>query len=78
VSDAQVDAPRPVFRVVGGNPTDEELAALAVVIAALRRDRGKPHAPVNPNIAGGWKSYWHLMRTTLVPMEGAWRSTLRR
>lgn len=76
-SDA-VEPATPAFRVVGGSPSDEELAALAVVIAALRRQRGNPHAPENPRIAGGWKSYWHIVRGPLFPGRDAWRATLRR
>ena len=41
----------PAFRVVGGDPTDEELAALAVVLSALRRQRGTLAPPENPRIA---------------------------
>ncbi len=74
-----LEAPgEPVLRVVGGSPTDEELAALTIVVAALRRERGKPHAPQNPRISGGWRSYWHLRRGSLFPGADAWRSTLRR
>lgn len=68
----------PVLRVVAGAPTAEELAALTIVVAALRRERGKPHAPKNPRIAGGWRSYWHLVRSPMFPGVDAWRSTLRR
>ncbi len=68
----------PAFSVAGGDLTPEELAALAVVISALRRVRGRPHAPENPNIAGGWKSYWHTVRWPMYPGHGSWRSTLRR
>ena len=68
----------PAFRVVGGAPTDEELAALAVVVSALRRGRGELAPPENPRIAGGWKSYWHTVRGPLFPGRDAWRATLRR
>ena len=68
----------PVFRVVGGDPTDAELAALAVVISALRRSRGPLAPPENPRISGGWKSYWHTVRGPLFPGRDAWQATLRR
>ncbi len=72
------DAVAPVFQVVSGNPTDEELAALAAIITVARRGRGRPHAPVNSAIAGGWRSQWHLVRHGLLQGHGAWRSTARR
>nr|NLI49613.1 acyl-CoA carboxylase subunit epsilon [Propionibacterium sp.] len=64
--------------MVAGTPTDEELAALTIVLAALRRDRGTPYAPKNPRIRGGWKSYWHSLRWPLFPGADSWRATLRR
>ncbi|MFP5417410.1 MAG: acyl-CoA carboxylase epsilon subunit [Actinomycetes bacterium] len=68
----------PAFEVVGGQPSDVELAALAAVLASVRRERGRPHAPASPAIAGGWRSHWHLVRGSLLQGEGAWRSTARR
>ncbi len=68
----------PAFRVVGGTPSEEELAALAVIIRALRQGRGRLEAPQNPRISGGWKSYWHIVRQPLFPGRDAWRATLRR
>ena len=71
-----VDAP--AFHVVKGTTSDEELAALAVVLRLVRRERGRPHAPETATVAGGWKSYWHLMSQGLIPGREAWRSTFRR
>ena len=73
-----VEQAAPVLSVVSGNPTDEELAALTVVVAALRRGRGELSAPTNPRIVGGWKSYWHIVRGAMFPGRDAWRATLRR
>ena len=70
--------PAPAFSVVKGHTSDEELAALTVLLTALRRGRGRPHAPENPTVAGGWKSYWHAMGQGLIPGSEAWRSTFRR
>jgi len=72
------DLAAPAFSVVSGDPTDAELAALAVVISALRRSRGALAAPENPRITGGWKSYWHIVRWPLFPGRDAWQATLRR
>ena len=68
----------PLFSVVGGSPSDEDVSALAAVLAVLRRGRGRPHAPAQSPIAGGWNSYWHVLRRDYLPGQGAWRSTFRR
>ena len=72
------DAVAPALRVVGGNPSDEDLAALTAVLTALRRGRGRPHAPADMRIAGGWSSYWHKLTQPPLPGVNAWRSTFRR
>ena len=58
----------PLLRVVRGEPTDEELAALTVVVAALsqRRPRRRP-TPV-----GAWASRTGAVRTPLVAGPGGW------
>ena len=63
----------PLLRVVSGEPTDEELAALTVVVAALsrRRPRRRP-APV-----GAWAARTDLVRTPLQPGPGGWRAAGR-
>ena len=68
----------PAFQVVSGTPSDEELAALTALLTVVRRGRGRPHAPVNSAIAGGWRSHWHLVRHAVLQGHGAWRSTARR
>ena len=77
MSEAIVETPV-AFEVVTGAPSDEELAALTAVLAVVRRERGRPHTPTNAAIAGGWRSYWHLVRQDLLQGNGAWRSTARR
>ena len=68
-----VDAQRPLLRVVTGEPTDEELAALVVVVAALvqRRTRRRP-TPV-----GTWSSFGDSHRRPLRPGPGGWRASGR-
>jgi hypothetical protein len=58
----------PLLRVVTGEPTAEELAALTVVVAALsqRRPRRRP-TPV-----GAWASRTAAVRTPLQPGPGGW------
>jgi Acyl-CoA carboxylase epsilon subunit len=64
---------RPLLRVVKGAPAPEELAALAVVVAALAqpRDRRRP-APV-----GAWASPGDAHRAPLRPGPGGWRASGR-
>jgi len=63
----------PLLRVVRGEPTAEELAALTVVVAALsqRRPRRRP-TPV-----GAWASRADVVRTPLQPGPGGWRAAGR-
>ena len=58
----------PLLRVVRGEPSAEEIAALTVVVAALsqRRERRRP-APV-----GAWASYGAAHRRPLRPGSGGW------
>ena len=69
---------RPALEIRSGHPTDAELAALTAVLVALQRARPAPHPPVASTLAGGWRSYWHTVRTPLVPGREAWRSSFRR
>jgi hypothetical protein len=69
----QPDRP-PLLRVVaGGVPTDEEIAALVVVLSAASARAGEP--------AGAPRSRWNdrasLLRVPLRPGPGAWRATAR-
>lgn len=60
-------------RTVTGTPlTDEEFAALVAVLNAKRRAR-RLHSADDRPLAGGWKSYYRVMRTPLVPGREAWR-----
>jgi hypothetical protein len=61
---------RPLLRVVRGEPTAEELAALTVVVAALsqRRERRGP-VPV-----GAWADQGRAHRRPLRHGAGGWRA----
>ena len=67
------EEPRPLLRVVTGEPSAEELAALTVVVAALsqRRPRRRP-TPV-----GAWASYADRQRHALQVGPGGWRASGR-
>ena len=80
---SSVDAPDThpdavAFTVVKGQPGDEELAAITVVLAARRRERARPHAPRRAASTSGWTSYWAAVRHRIMPGRDAWRATLRR
>jgi Acyl-CoA carboxylase epsilon subunit len=64
----------PLLRVVRGEPTDEELAALTAVVAALSQGRRRRRrvAPV-----GAWASYADAHRRPLQPGPGGWRAAGR-
>ncbi|HYH24278.1 MAG TPA: acyl-CoA carboxylase subunit epsilon [Blastococcus sp.] len=63
----------PLLRVVTGDPTPEELAALTVVVAALSQRRTRRR----PTPAGGWASYGDAHRRPLQPGHGGWRAAGR-
>ena len=64
---------RPLLRIVKGEPTAEEIAALTVVVAALsqRRERRRT-API-----GAWASYPGGHRRPLRHGEGGWQAAGR-
>ena len=67
---ASQDVPdRPLLRVVRGDPSAEELAALVAVIAGRGAAAGEPESPVRP--------LWGrpVLRPILTPGPGAWRAT---
>jgi len=64
---------RPVFRVVRGDATPEEIAALVAVLAVRG---GDDEAPGPPRSAGnGWSDRSRLLRRPLSPGPGAWRAS---
>ena len=63
---------RALFRVVRGTPSDAELAALTVVLAAAALS-SEPAAPALP--ASAWAAPAARMRRPLQPGPGAWRTS---
>jgi hypothetical protein len=67
---AEQTADRPLLRVVRGEPSAEELAALTVVVAALSQRRERRRAvPV-----GAWADFGAGHRRPLRPGPGGWRA----
>ncbi len=71
--DGSAEAPpaRPVLRVVRGDPTPEELAALLAVVGA----RGSAAAPPPPPPRSLWSARGRSLRRPLPHGPGAWRSS---
>ena len=65
---------RPLLRVVRGEPTAEELAALTVVVAALGQG-GRPRR--RPVPVGAWGSPAHGHRRPLLAGPGGWAASGR-
>jgi Acyl-CoA carboxylase epsilon subunit len=61
---------RPTLRVIRGNPTAEELAALLAVVAA----RPAPPTPA-PRTRQLWSDRAALLRRPLHPGPAAWRAS---
>jgi hypothetical protein len=76
--DAQTREPsgaEPLFRVVRGTPTDVELAALSVVLAA--RTRPVEEAPAPPRGPTAWAASTRAWRSPGRPGPDAWRMSAR-
>jgi hypothetical protein len=70
-------AAAPLFLVVRGNPSGEETAALAVVLAA-KLAAGPAHASrPGGRTAGGWGDHARAMRTPPALGPGSWRNSAR-
>jgi Acyl-CoA carboxylase epsilon subunit len=67
---APVDTPPPLLRVVRGDPTPEELAALVAVIASL----GGPPDPA-PRRTPEWSAPHRRVRVRYSHGPGGWRSS---
>ena len=65
---------RPLLRVVRGEPTAEELAALTVVVAALA-SRGGAQRRARP--VGAWASAARTHRRPLQAGPGGWQASGR-
>jgi hypothetical protein len=71
MADETTETPRPVLRIVRGEPTPEELAALVAVVAA----RSGAPAPAPKPIPSAWTDRARLVRPHLHPGPGAWRAS---
>jgi hypothetical protein len=62
---------KPVLRIVSGNPTDEEIAALVAVVSSLQA----PAPPDEEPTRSAWSDRRALVRQPLAHGPGAWRAS---
>jgi len=81
VSDAEptfaAEPAEPLLRVVRGDPTDEQLAALVAVVAARRAAAGDAAAAPTPARRTGWSARERTLRGVHRPGPGQWRAAAR-
>jgi hypothetical protein len=70
MTDETPEQTRPLLRVVKGDATPEEVAALVAVVAALGSGGEAPRRP-----APAWSAHHRKVRTTLPHGPGGWRSS---
>ena len=69
--DSRAEPQRPLLRVVRGDATPEELAALVAVVAALGSGGGRPPRRRTPE----WSAHHRKLRRSLPHGPGGWRSS---
>ncbi|MFW6598688.1 acyl-CoA carboxylase subunit epsilon [Propionibacteriaceae bacterium Y2011] len=67
----------PALQVVRGNPTDEELAAITAVLAAVTRRSGSRTPTPDETAVNGWAAHWRRMGATPQHGPGLWRLSAR-
>ena len=73
VNDAAPDGPAPGLRIVGGNPSPEELAAVTAVLTAVLDELSVEEERLAESGPDAWQRSQRPIRTQLVPGSGAWR-----
>jgi len=70
VSNEQAEAKRPVLRVISGNPTEEELAAILAIVASATPDATPPRR------LSLWNDLSRGLLHTPRPSATAWRASM--
>jgi acyl-CoA carboxylase epsilon subunit len=74
-----IDDQQPVFSVVKGSPTEDELAAVMTVLTTRFAQPGNQKQgqdKVTPAHTG-WSAYWRSVRSPIQPGPSAWRMSAR-
>ncbi|MEX1078624.1 MAG: acyl-CoA carboxylase subunit epsilon [Homoserinimonas sp.] len=66
------DEHAPEVRVLAGNPTATELAAVTAVLTALAEDEDGQRMPVTSPPRSAWSLSQRQLRSEIVPGQGAW------
>jgi Acyl-CoA carboxylase epsilon subunit len=66
-------AAEPALQVVKGNPSEDELAAVVMVLKARTPGSAAPAG----DLENGWSAYWRAVRAPLRPGPGGWRASGR-
>jgi len=70
VTEEKSEMPEPTLRVVSGDPTPEEIAALVAVVASLGAVADAP-----PRRTPEWRAHHRKVRATYRHGPGGWRSS---
>ncbi len=65
------------YDIRAAGATEEEIAALVVVLQVLDMAEDRLKAADDRPLAGGWKSYYRTVRQQLVYGRDAWRTYIR-
>ena len=65
------DVPKPALRIVRGEPTPEDLAALTALLSAAGSDEPEPEAPQRGRFADPAR----MVRRPVQPGPGGWRGS---
>jgi len=67
-----VTGDNPDFRVLAGNPTPTELAAVTAVLSAMVEEADGRRMPVATPARNAWSLSQRALRRAIVPGPGAW------
>jgi hypothetical protein len=70
-----VEPAAPLLRIVKGNPTPEEVAALVAVVSAMAAGAQSAGAEARPR--SEWSAHHRKLRSTHRHGPGAWRASAR-
>jgi Acyl-CoA carboxylase epsilon subunit len=73
------DDQQPVFSVVKGSPTEDELAAVMTVLTTRFAPQGNEKQGQDKATPArtGWSAYWRSVRSPIQPGPSAWRMSAR-